>query len=190
MFLEIGFFSFFRSTGVWTRQALLPYSLSHSASLFCLLPPWDRSCYLTQANLEFSIFLPPPPKCWDYRFAPPHPQPLITFFPLNSSGYLETTHQSHYNCMSKPILVNESFDLYRCLITVFTGDDLNQFFPPLHTMEYQLSLYTWETLIRVIYDLNLIASQNWLDKPDLIQRTLHRFPLGTIADSISHVPKK
>jgi hypothetical protein len=28
---------------------------------------------VTQANLELSILLPQPPKCWDYRCVAPHP---------------------------------------------------------------------------------------------------------------------
>jgi hypothetical protein len=30
-------------------------------------------CYAAQAGLELVILLPPPPKCWDYKYAPPYP---------------------------------------------------------------------------------------------------------------------
>jgi hypothetical protein len=38
-----------------------------------------ESCYEAQTVLDLTILLPPPPKCWDYRLAPPRPAQELVF---------------------------------------------------------------------------------------------------------------
>jgi hypothetical protein len=41
-------------------------------------PCWPGILYIAQAGLELMILLPPPPKCWDYRCTPPHPDTFLS----------------------------------------------------------------------------------------------------------------
>lgn len=36
-------------------------------------PGWPPTWYVAEKDLELLTLLSPPPKCWNYRFVPPHP---------------------------------------------------------------------------------------------------------------------
>jgi hypothetical protein len=59
----------------------LDLSLCPEASLFFFFFEVGF-CYVAQFALKPAIFMPLPPKCWDYRCAPPYPA-VTSFFYKN-----------------------------------------------------------------------------------------------------------
>jgi hypothetical protein len=57
----------------WSSQSQPPklgLQVRAISAQFCFFETGSWS--VAQTGLELSIFLPQPPKCWDYRYAPPH----------------------------------------------------------------------------------------------------------------------
>jgi hypothetical protein len=46
---------------------------------FCTLIFETGSNYIAQSGLEFAVFLPQPPECWDYSHDPPYPDYILFF---------------------------------------------------------------------------------------------------------------